>query len=110
MAFPRRGEIWLAQLPDDPKGRPVLILSIDALNRHAHDLTIVPLTTIHHAQFPMRVEVPKAEGGLRRQSWARCDQVTTINKQRLLRGAFRRALPRERMEAIERGVRMALRL
>jgi hypothetical protein len=29
-SFPRRGEIWLVDFPDDPKSRPALIVSLNA--------------------------------------------------------------------------------
>ena len=29
-SFPRRGEIWLVDFPDDPKSRPALIVSPNA--------------------------------------------------------------------------------
>ena len=74
---PRRGEIYLVNLD---KARPALILSVDALNKYAHDVCIVPITTKQHAQFSMRVPLQSGDGGLDRNCWAKCDQVTTIEK------------------------------
>ena len=75
--FPRRGEICLGGLD---KERPTLIISSDALNRHALDVCVVPITSVEHRRFSVRVAVPRGEGGLDRSSWAKCDQVTTLSK------------------------------
>jgi mRNA-degrading endonuclease toxin of MazEF toxin-antitoxin module len=68
--FPRRGEICLAILD---KERPVLIVSSNTLNRHALDLCVVPVSTVEHREFSMRPKLPAGEGGLARDSWAKCD-------------------------------------
>jgi mRNA interferase MazF len=74
--FPRRGEICLVGLD---KERPALIISSDALNRYALDVCVVPVTSVEHRRFSIRVAVPRGEGGLDRNSWAKCDQVTTLS-------------------------------
>lgn len=43
--FPRRGEVWLVDFPDDPKSRPALIVSLDARNELANSVLAVPITT-----------------------------------------------------------------
>jgi mRNA-degrading endonuclease toxin of MazEF toxin-antitoxin module len=43
--FPRRGEIWLVEFPDDPKLRPALIVSLDARNEFSNSVLAVPITT-----------------------------------------------------------------
>src|SRR5271169_1925919 len=75
---PRRGEVYLVSLGS--KRRPAVILSIDALNRHALDVCVVGLTTVAHAKFSMRVSVKAGDGGLNSDCWAKCDQVTTLEK------------------------------
>jgi mRNA-degrading endonuclease toxin of MazEF toxin-antitoxin module len=77
-AHPRRGEVYLVSL--GTKRRPAVILSIDALNRHALDVCVVGLTTIEHAKFSMRVPIKAGDGGLDSDCWAKCDQVTTLEK------------------------------
>jgi len=76
-ASPKRGEVYLVNLD---KPRPAIILSVDALNRHALDVCVVPITTKMHAAFTMRVPLKKGEGGLKFDCWAKCDQVTTLDK------------------------------
>jgi mRNA interferase MazF len=75
--FPRRGEICLVRID---KNRPALVISNDALNRHALDICVVPITSVEHRRFSIRVALPRGEGGLDRASWAKCDQVTTLPK------------------------------
>jgi mRNA interferase MazF len=75
--FPRRGEICLAVLD---KERPVLIVSSNVLNRHSLDVCVVPVSTAEHKAFSLRPRLRVGEGGLARDSWVKCDQVTTLEK------------------------------
>lgn len=75
--FPRRGEVYLVRLD---KNRPVLVISADALNRSALDVCVVPMTSVERPKFSLRVQVKPGEGGLRRDSWPKCGQVTTLEK------------------------------
>lgn len=74
---PKRGEVYFVQLD---KPRPAVVLSVDSLNKSALDVCIVPITTIQHAEFSMRVPIKAQDGGLERNCWAKCDQVTTLEK------------------------------
>ncbi len=78
--YPRRGEVYLVHLD---KPRPALILSVDSLNRHALDVCLIPITTVEHGQFSLRVQINPGDGGLEKNSWAKCDQVTTLEKRSL---------------------------
>jgi len=86
-----------------------LILSADWLNQFAHDVTVVPITSVARRTFPTRVELLPGEGGLERTSWAKCDQVMTIDKRRLGRAPLGRLNP-ERLTQVEEAVRRALSL
>jgi len=93
---PLRGEIWLVQLHVDPpeKGRrPVVIVSIDARNRHerADTVLVVPLTTSIHKNAPTHVFLPAGETGLQSDSAARAEDITVVRKQSLIepRGRLR---------------------
>jgi len=64
---PTRGEIWFAKLSVDPpdKGlRPVVMVSIDARNRHerAPTVLVVPLTTAIHKSAPARLSLRRRNG------------------------------------------------
>lgn len=102
--YPRRGEVLLADLD---KLRPVIILSVDSLNKHALDVCVVPITTKEHAKFSMRVPLEAREGGLKHSGWAKCDQVTTLEKS-LLKYPALGALPPEKLAAVEEQVKVAL--
>ncbi len=62
------------------KNRPALVISSDALNRRALDVCVVPITSVEHRRFSLRIPIRRGEGGLDRASWAKCDQVTTLEK------------------------------
>lgn len=104
--FPRRGEIYLAKLD---KLRPTLVISADALNRHALDICVVPITSVEHRQFSLRVPVPSREGGLKFSSWAKCDQVTTFEKT-LLQYPPLGVISRSTLASIETAIKIALSL
>ena len=104
--FPRRGEVYLVRLD---KGRPALVISADALNRYALDVCVVPMTTVERPEFSLRVQVKPGEGGLSRDSWAKCDQVTTLEKNLLLYPPLGR-LTDETLKTIEQAIKLALQL
>jgi mRNA-degrading endonuclease toxin of MazEF toxin-antitoxin module len=75
--YPRRGEVYLA---DVDKVRPVVVVSTDALNCYSFDVCIVPLTRVRRQVFSIRARIPAGQGGLRTDCWAKCDQVTTLER------------------------------
>lgn len=75
--YPRRGEVCLFALD---KERPALILSSDALNMHSLDVCVVLISTVEHKAFSLRPKVKAGDAGLVRDSWIKCDQVTTVEK------------------------------
>jgi mRNA interferase MazF len=104
--YPKRGEIYWLRLD---KNRPALIISNDALNRHASDVCVVPITSVHHGRFALRVAIGAGDGGLVRNSWAKCDQVTTLDKQIVVYPPLGR-LSSATLRRIEEGIRLALEL
>jgi mRNA-degrading endonuclease toxin of MazEF toxin-antitoxin module len=75
--YPHRGEVYLA---DMDKLRPVVVISTDALNSYSYDVCVVPLTRMRRQVFSIRARIPGGQGGLRTESWAKCDQVTTVER------------------------------
>ncbi|MGP8155280.1 MAG: type II toxin-antitoxin system PemK/MazF family toxin [Candidatus Acidiferrales bacterium] len=75
--YPRRGEVYIVRLD---KHRPAVVLSVNQLNRHALDVCVVGITTRQHKQFSMRVPIRAGDGGVDFDCWAKCDQVTTLEK------------------------------
>lgn len=105
--FPRRGEIWLVQLPDDPKSRPALIVSTDARNELANSVLAVPITT-NLRPGPSHVLLPIGQGGLRAESMARCENVSYVRKERLEQGPFGAGISPALMQEVERGLLRAV--
>ena len=103
-SYPKRGEIYLANLD---KPRPAIILSVDQLNQHSLDVCVVPITTKQHVRFVLRVPLKKGEGGLDADCWAKCDQVTTLEKISL-RPQRLGALSTSKLQEVERQVKFAL--
>lgn len=101
--IPRRGDVYLVGLD---KPRPAVILSVDQLNKHALDVCLVPITSVEHAAFSMRVPLKKGDGGLHQDCWAKCDQVTTIEKTYLQKTIG--TLSPTAMQNIETQVKVAL--
>ena len=102
--YPRRGEVYWLRLD---KNRPALIISSDVLNRHAGDVCIVPITFVYHGRFALRVAIRAGKGGLARDSWAKCDQVTTVEKQVVAYPPLGQ-MSSATLQRIEDGVRLAL--
>jgi mRNA interferase MazF len=112
--FPLRGEIWFVQLQTDPpeKGRrPVVVVSLDARNRHerADTVLVVPLTTSVQKEVPTHVYLAAGETGLSADSAARAEDITVVRKTSLVeaRGTLRRLSDRKVCELADR-VRIAM--
>lgn len=86
---PLRGEIWFVQLhlnPPEKGRRPVVVVSIDARNRHerADTVLVVPLTTSIHKDAPTHTLLPAGETGLQADSAAIAEDITVVRKQSLI--------------------------
>lgn len=108
--YPKRGEIYLVNLPSKPKdvkNRPALVVSLDIRNKLANDIIVVPLST-NLRPSPTHVLLREGEGGLSKASMAKCEQVTTIDKSLLIRGPFAGKVSNEKMEEIAKAIMIAL--
>ena len=74
---PKRGDVCLFSLD---KERPAVVVSADFLNIYSFDICIVPISKVEHKAFSLRPRLRAGDGGLRLESWAKCDQVTTLEK------------------------------
>lgn len=112
--MPDRGEIWLADFDpvqghEQGRRRPALILSTNEFNNGPAGLVIVvPLTTTERPRMPLRVRIDPPEGGLRATSWALCEAVRSVSKQRLVEGEAWGTLSARTLTSIEYRVRALL--
>lgn len=85
---PLRGEIWYVKLPTDPPEkalRPVIIVSLDARNRHpgASTVLVAPLTGSVEKDFETHIRLSPGETGLHPCS-IRCEDLTVVRKEFLV--------------------------
>lgn len=104
--YPRRGDVCLIEHHKQP---PAIVLSSDAINAHSMDICVIPISTVEHKAFSLRVRLRAGSAGLSRDSWAKCDQPTTVEKQEALYPPLGR-LSGSSMELIEAAVKFALEL
>jgi mRNA interferase MazF len=90
MADPQRGDIWQVDL-DPTRGheqagkRPALVVSVDPFNQGPADLVVVLPLTSKAKGIPFHVEVRPPEGGLRKRSFVKCEDIRSVAKERLER-------------------------
>ncbi len=111
----RRGEVWWADL-GEPRGsapalvRPVVIVSADTYNASAIRTILAAAITsnLRLADAPGNVLLRAGDGGLPTSSVVNVTQLATLGRANLL--ALIGALPRERLELVDRGLRRSLSL
>lgn len=117
---PARGSIYLANL-DPVKGReqqgarPVLVVSIDAINRQHLVVVVVVGTSAQNVprDYPTNVRVTAAESGLPRDTVFLCFEIRSLDPQRFVdpaSGGLRLAgrLSGERMREVDEALRLVL--
>ncbi len=106
---PQRGCLYWVEMPGerDAKQRPALVVSVDARNRLADDVLVIPAsTTLRPA--PTHVRLRKGTAGLPRDSVLKCEQITTLPKRLLGASALGGPLSAGLLEDVERGVLRAI--
>jgi mRNA-degrading endonuclease toxin of MazEF toxin-antitoxin module len=73
----------------------------------ANDVIVVPLTTTLRPA-PTHVKLSAGEGGLKKISMTKCEQVTTLDKSFLVRGPFAGAINPRLMREIEKAIQRAI--
>lgn len=108
---PRRGEIWLAYTPGQPRDphqpRPVLVVSADVRNRLRDDVIVIPVFS-RGRLGPSRVFLPEGAGGIRHDSVLFCEEITTIDREFLVDGPLGDPVPDDVLDEVLRAVRRAL--
>jgi mRNA interferase MazF len=88
--IPSQGDVWLADF-DPTKGReqagvrPCLIVSVNPFNHGPLDLVIVVPITSTRRGWPTHVAVKPPEGGLKNESFVKCEDVRSISTGRLIK-------------------------
>jgi len=80
--FPRRGEVWLADLPGD-KVRPIVVMTRGTVIRYLHSVVAAPVTSTVR-DIPSEVELT-IEEGLLHNSAANFDNLQLVSRSRLIR-------------------------
>ena len=111
MDSPSRGEIWTVDLNpvrghEQAGFRPCLIVSVDEFNHGPAGLIIgIPITTIDK-KIPFHVAVNPPEGGLKRKSFIKCEDVRSVSTERLMK-CFG-TVSKETMQSVEERLRILL--
>ena len=104
--YPKRGDVCLFALDEE---RPAVVISTDALNRFSRDVCVAPISTAEHKDFSLRPWFAGEEAGLSRESWVKCDQVTTLEKSMAIYPPLGTLAPAV-LARVERAIRIALEL
>ena len=106
---PLRGCLYWVVIPGEPgdKRRPALVVSVDARNRLASDVLVIPASTTLRVA-PTHVRLRKGTAGIRMDSVLKCEQITTLPKSLLSDSALGGPLSLGLLEEVERGVLRAI--
>lgn len=108
--FPKRAEVWSIHTPNKPydphQPRTAIIVSTNGRNEKANHVTAVP--TFHNARaLRTHVFLSKGSGGLDKDTFACCEQITTIDKSLLHKGPFG-SLTEDQMNQIVKAIRLSI--
>jgi len=108
-SHPRRGFCYWVSIPGEPKGkhRPALVISPNIRNQLAHDIILLPLSTVLHSA-PTHVKLRKGEGGIPKPSMIKCEQITTVGKDRLSQKPLGDSLSPLRLIDVEKAILRAI--
>jgi mRNA interferase MazF len=80
-ALPRRGEVWLADLPGD-KIRPIVVMTRTSVVRYLHSVVAAPVTSTIR-DIPSEVRLTR-DDGLLHDSAANFDNLQLVSRSRLV--------------------------
>ena len=87
MADPLRGEIWTLDLNStrgrEQRGRrPALVISTNQFNKGPAELVVVLPITGTHKGIPLHVRIDAPEGGVKKTSYVKCEDIRSVSKER----------------------------
>jgi len=102
---PLRGCLYWVSIPGERtrKKRPALVVSVDARNRLASDVLVIPASTVRR-DAPTHVRLKSGQGGVPQDCVLKCEQITTLPKELLSEHALGGEVSGQLMEQVERGV------
>ena len=85
-----RGEVWLLDLSptigrEQSGKRPALVVSENLFNNGPADLVIVIPITSQDKNIRSHIRIKKGEAGLTLDSFAKCEDIRSVSKQRFTR-------------------------
>ena len=90
--MPNRGDVYMARLDptegsEQSGGRPVIVVSRDAINQNSPVVIVVPVTDFNNKKriYPSQVVLKAGNGGLTKDSIALAEQVRAIRTSRFMR-------------------------
>ena len=89
MTTPLRGEVWLVEL-DPTRGReqagkrPGLVISTNGFSKSPADLVVLIPITSKDKGIPWHVAIAPPDGGVKTKSFAMCEAVRSVSKERLV--------------------------
>ena len=86
---PNRGEVWLVDLGatrghEQGGVRPSVVVSANRFNRSGAGLALVVPTTTATQRISLRIVINQPEGGVRRTSFIKCEDIRSIASERLI--------------------------
>ncbi len=100
----RRGRIYWAKLD---KRRPVLVVSPDYRNEHSFSAIVIPVSSALSIA-PTHVRLRKGEGGIRKASVAKCENIMTLRKLDIDSKSLGSALNAKKMLLVEHAILRAI--
>jgi mRNA interferase MazF len=84
----RRGDVWLVDDVGSPgggaaTGRPVVVVSADALGESTAGVVLVVPTTRTHRGIPSHVAIEPGSSGLESVHYATCEDLRSVTEERL---------------------------
>ncbi|MBI4744810.1 MAG: type II toxin-antitoxin system PemK/MazF family toxin [Actinobacteria bacterium] len=109
--FSKRGEVYLVCLDptigsETSKTRSALIISNDINNQISDIVTVIPITSNTEKVYPFEVFFSSNKSGLYKNSKAKCNQIRTVDKKRLIKSLG--SITPEKLKEIENALRIHL--
>jgi mRNA-degrading endonuclease toxin of MazEF toxin-antitoxin module len=107
MIVHRRAHIYWVRMPSERKRRPAVVLSADRRNQLADTVVVAPMSTVPR-RGRWNVGLRKGEGGLPHDSVIKCEEITTLLKDKLEPTSLGGPLSSERLAEIRTALLCAL--